>query len=47
MSSRIVTISDPNAIEPRESVEARIKADKVGRLGWGEITKLYKRTKSD
>jgi hypothetical protein len=47
MSSRIVTISDPNAIEPRENVEARTKADKVGCLGWGEITNLYKRTESD
>lgn len=33
MSSRIVTIKDPKAIEPSERVDARPKADSVGCLG--------------
>jgi len=33
MSSRIVTINEPNAIEPRESVDARPNAERVGCLG--------------
>jgi hypothetical protein len=31
--SRIVTIKDPNAIEPRESVDARPNAERVGCFG--------------
>jgi hypothetical protein len=31
--SRIATIRDPNAIDPRESVEARPKALRVGCFG--------------
>ena len=30
MSSRIVTISEPKAIEPSESVDARTNAERVG-----------------
>ena len=33
MSSRMVTIKEPKAIEPSERVEARTKADSVGCLG--------------
>lgn len=36
MSSRIVTIKEPKAIEPRDRVEARTNADAVGCLGYGE-----------
>lgn len=34
ISSKIVTMSDPNAIEPRERVEAFPNADIVGCLGY-------------
>ena len=34
MSSRMVTIKEPNAMDPRESVEARTKELSVGCLGW-------------
>lgn len=33
-SSKRVTINEPNAIEPRESVEARLKAERVGCFGY-------------
>ena len=36
MISKRVTMSEPNAMDPREVVEARPKADKVGCLGWKE-----------
>jgi hypothetical protein len=32
-SSRIVTMSDPKAIEPSERVEARTKAERLAFLG--------------
>jgi hypothetical protein len=34
MSSKIVTISEPNAMDPRDNVDARTKADRVGCLGF-------------
>jgi hypothetical protein len=30
----MVTIREPNAMDPRESVEARPKAPRVGCFGW-------------
>lgn len=33
ISSKIVTMSEPKAIEPRDSVDARPKADAVGCAG--------------
>ena len=33
MSSRMVTIKEPNAIEPSESVDARTKDESVGCFG--------------
>ncbi len=38
MSSKIVTIKDPKAMDPNDSVDARPKADKVGCFGYANMS---------